>query len=218
MEARREGESVNILASLLLFQAFPCLASRWILGWGLSSWWQFSSWWWPSCQVEEWRKRRGQRHPSSTLPELWGGGKTHTDHSCWCAPEGQMWWLISKNKKRQNLQAWTVMKSLASSVEWPMVSFTWPVLFMLSAPLKTAEQTRQCGEEKNGQKKNQALNEKGEEMAHIENVFLCLMSRWEGTHLGMTSSPLISPSASLRHATSWVSKICRGRNNSIPAG
>lgn len=43
------------------------------------------------------------------------------------------------------------------------------------------------------------------------------MSRWEGTHLGMTSSPLISPSASLRHATSWVSKIYRGRDNSIPA-
>lgn len=35
--------------------------------------------------------------------------------------------------------------------------------------------------------------------AHMVNVFLCLMSRWEGTHLGKTLS---SPSASLRHTAS----------------
>lgn len=33
-------------------------------------------------------------------------------------------------------------------------------------------QARQCGEEK-----KRALNERGEEVAHMENAFLCLMSR-----------------------------------------
>lgn len=73
-----------------------------------------------------------------------------------------------------------------------------------------------CGRIKRAKIK-QDLDEKGEEVAHMENAVLCLMSRWEGTHLGMTSSLLISPSASLRHATSWVSKIYRGRDNSLPA-
>lgn len=96
-----------------------------------------------------------------------------------------------------------------------MVSFTWPVGFMLSEPLKKQERKHNHVGRIKRAKIKQDLDEKREEAAHMEKAFLCLMSRWEGTHLGMTSSPLISPSASLRHATSWVSKIYR--DNSIPA-
>lgn len=51
-------------------------------------------------------------------------------------------------------------------------------------------------------------------VTHLENVLLCLISRWEGTHLGMTSSPPSSLSASLRHTASWVSRIYRNRKYS----
>lgn len=36
----------------------------------------------------------------------------------------------------RDLQEWTVMKSLLSSTEKPMVSFTWPAVFLLSLDLK----------------------------------------------------------------------------------
>lgn len=53
-------------------------------------------------------------------------------------------------------------------------------------------------------------------VTHMENAPLCLMSRWEGTHLGMTSPPLTSPPVSPgapRHNASWVSKTYKNRNN-----
>lgn len=58
-----------------------------------------------------------------------------------------------------------------------MVSFTWPVVFVLSEPLKAQERKHNRVGRIKRAKIMQDLHEKGEEVSHMENVFLCLMSR-----------------------------------------
>lgn len=58
-----------------------------------------------------------------------------------------------------------------------MVSFTWPVGFMLSEPLKMQERKHNHVGRIKRAKIKQDLDEKREEAAHMEKAFLCLMSR-----------------------------------------
>lgn len=211
-ERDRKGR-FNILSSFLTLR-WVCLTFHWILGWGPSSWWQFFSWSSPSCQAVRWRKRKGRHHPWSRLPELCTvifttyrimvlaaldqkcdiSKSESMNHDCIMErPAGvnsdekpALLCGVAQGQLHLACDGWIIDSE--DTVEKMWSSFWWCI-------------------SKDNDSGNWHLC-----VTHMEKPDLCLRSRWDGTHLGMTSSSLASLAASpgaLRHTASWVSKICR---------